>query len=269
MEKEFFEAIKMGDLARVNALLNEFPELLDKMDENGETPLNLAILHQHPAIGKLLLDKGANPNKPGGPDQNTALYVAVLKNSSKIDKAFIELLLDRGGNPTLRNAHKQTMLALDVEPEISKLLFTRSESFINELIKIKRQKKLNNELLIAVFSQNLENVKKFLQEGANPYYTDDNGLSALSRAIENGEHEIAALIYRNMLDNPQEEDEMSSKIRIAKEAAHMLGFGGMFDIEKVSERGTLCINLEGYYISYCLFSSQHRQRLPCQIGTRF
>jgi ankyrin repeat protein len=55
-----FNAIERGDLATVEKLLRNFPELLHLKGLNNWTPFMLAIRYGHLDIVKFLFEKGAN-----------------------------------------------------------------------------------------------------------------------------------------------------------------------------------------------------------------
>jgi uncharacterized protein len=57
---EIHDAAKTGDLARVKALLKENPELVSSRDEDGKTPLHLAIANSHKDITELLRRHGGH-----------------------------------------------------------------------------------------------------------------------------------------------------------------------------------------------------------------
>jgi hypothetical protein len=57
------DAAGRGDLARLNALLDAHPELIDERGGEGvRTPLHQAVFGNSEAAAKLLLERGANPN---------------------------------------------------------------------------------------------------------------------------------------------------------------------------------------------------------------
>jgi len=54
-----FEACAVGELSRVQALVEQQPELLNASAPDGFQPLALAIEHQHAAVAELLKQHGA------------------------------------------------------------------------------------------------------------------------------------------------------------------------------------------------------------------
>ena len=56
------EAVKLGDLERVRAMLASDGRLASQRDESGATPLHYATLNGHRQIAELLLERGADIN---------------------------------------------------------------------------------------------------------------------------------------------------------------------------------------------------------------
>jgi ankyrin repeat protein len=59
MNKDFFDAIRAGDLTKVAAMLEAGPGLLNATDENGLGAFTVARYSRRDAVAKLLLEKGA------------------------------------------------------------------------------------------------------------------------------------------------------------------------------------------------------------------
>ena len=51
------------DMVKVVELLLDGGAEPNKEDHNGDTPLNVAVVHSHPRVVQLLLERGANPKK--------------------------------------------------------------------------------------------------------------------------------------------------------------------------------------------------------------
>jgi len=88
----FFSAIEVGDLKKVKSLISQLVDLNEKdEDEDGITPLRLAITYGELEIVKLLIEKGANINEKEG-NVFPLLHLALICGKEKI----AELLIKKG-----------------------------------------------------------------------------------------------------------------------------------------------------------------------------
>lgn len=89
------DAAGRGDRARINALLDAHPELIDERGGEGmRTALHQAVFGDSSAAVKLLLERGANPNVRCEGDNAYPLHFAVEKNRIPI----IHLLVEHGAD---------------------------------------------------------------------------------------------------------------------------------------------------------------------------
>jgi ankyrin repeat protein len=87
-------AVKAGDLAKVKALIEDYPGTVSSQDEFSRwMPLHVAALFNKKDIAELLLAKGA-PVNSGDRDYLTPLYIAVREGH----KDIVELLLAHGAD---------------------------------------------------------------------------------------------------------------------------------------------------------------------------
>ena len=85
------DAAGKGDLARLNALLDAHPELIDERGGEGvRTPLHHAVFGNSEAAVKLLLERGANPNIRCEGDNAYPLHFAVEKHRLPIIRLLVE-----------------------------------------------------------------------------------------------------------------------------------------------------------------------------------
>ena len=117
---EIDDAARMGDLARVKALLQENPALVSSAAFDGWTPLDEAADSGYFAMAKLLVARGADVNvrTKGG---RSPLYLAAMHGHG----AIVKLLLERGADANLKDENGVTPLHLaawDDYLDVAKLL---------------------------------------------------------------------------------------------------------------------------------------------------
>jgi ankyrin repeat protein len=77
------DAAKDGDLAKVQALLEENPELVSSIDSSGHTPLHWAAFRGHKDVAELLLAHGADVNAKAN-DLHTPLHAAAAGGHTEV-----------------------------------------------------------------------------------------------------------------------------------------------------------------------------------------
>ncbi len=98
-----FEAASQGNLGLVKTFAKKSPALVDATDgTTGHTLLELAILHNHPAILQWLLLHGANPNA----DYGQPLFIAAWN----LNLPAVLILLQAGANPDPSIGNRRRML---------------------------------------------------------------------------------------------------------------------------------------------------------------
>jgi len=104
---DIFEASAIGDLERVRALLEQFPESIDAYSADGFYPLGLAAFFGHKEVVEYLLDAGANVNQQAANAFQVApLHAAVSNGNINI----VRMLLERGADVNARQQNGFTPL---------------------------------------------------------------------------------------------------------------------------------------------------------------
>lgn len=95
-------------------LLCDYGAKLNKRGEGGRTPLLNSIRLRNWKVAKCLLEYGANPRKKDD-NGNSPLYKAIKQKSCS---SFIQLLLDKGADCTIRNRKGKTIVDIADETKV-------------------------------------------------------------------------------------------------------------------------------------------------------
>lgn len=141
-KEELFEILRMaaldGDLATVQAFLDEWPETIDARDRYGLTPLEYAVSGGHKDVAAELIRRGANVNTKATLGQ-TPLLMAVRKGL----KDMVVFLLENGADAsteTLYNWTAHEWATKGGKDEIAKILAEKMWGRVKSAKKIPRAK---------------------------------------------------------------------------------------------------------------------------------
>ena len=104
------QAARTGSLDTIKVLLDSGADVNvagPTGDDWDATALQHAILARQPGAVRLLLERGANPNRVAGPNSPAPLLLA----AGDTDPAFVNLLLAHGADPTVEDENGVTPLA--------------------------------------------------------------------------------------------------------------------------------------------------------------
>lgn len=179
-EYDISVAAKIGDVARVRALLDENPALVNEVPAYSTyysgLPLRCAAGAGHVAVVKLLLERGANPNQAEGiAPRGGALREAIGGRHVEI----VKLLLEHGADPnSMTESGGNCLWAAQGHAEISKLVASYGGAITFEL---------------ACYDGNLELAATMMSvQPALPVSEE-----GLLYAMENGHQDLVALILRH------------------------------------------------------------------------
>jgi len=121
--KEFYHAVRNGEVDVCRKLCNEFPWLVTDHtwqvhDGFAQTWIGVAVLSGEVAMIEMLLDLGFDVNALSGKEQSSALGNAVSKNHYELAK----FLLGKGANP---NLSRPLIGALNIQPSDRQMVFVR------------------------------------------------------------------------------------------------------------------------------------------------
>jgi len=175
-ESSIGEAAGRGDLAKVQALLKDNANLVSSRNENGVTPLLLALREDHMEVAKLLLAKGSEVNaKDSDDDDKTPLHWAV--QNDHIDAA--KLLLANHADVNAKDVGGYT------------------------------------PLLWAVQKNHLDMAELLLADGAEVNAKANDGITALHLAAYFGYKDLAVLLLANKAEVNATADQGVTPLHIA------------------------------------------------------
>lgn len=122
---DLYDACALGDENRVRAFIDGDPSLASSRSADGFPAVGLAIFFGHPAIARLLIDRGADVGAVADNPQHVAPVHAA---ATVCDHETMKLLLDRGADPNARQQMDFTPLhsaASRGDIEMAKLLISR------------------------------------------------------------------------------------------------------------------------------------------------
>jgi ankyrin repeat protein len=215
------DAAGKGDLARLNALLDANPELIDERGGEGvRTALHQAVFGNSEAAVKLLLDRGANPNIRCEGDNAYPLHFAVEKHRFPIIRLLVEHGADTIGegdyhelgvigwatawdyiqpNPEIvayllaHGARHNIFSAVAMgETEVIRELVARAPNDLDRRMNGARMRYM--PLHLAVIKNQRAALTTLLDLGANTESIDEARFSALDLAAFNGGHDLAQVL---------------------------------------------------------------------------
>jgi ankyrin repeat protein len=93
---DLFEACALGDLARVQTLVEADPAASSSFSPDGYPALALAAFFGHGGVVRLLLSRGANVNASA---RNAMKVAAIHAAAARRDPSIVAMLLDAGADP--------------------------------------------------------------------------------------------------------------------------------------------------------------------------
>ncbi len=215
------EAAGKGDLARLSALLDAHPNLIDERGGEGvRTPLHQAVFGNSETAVKLLLERGADPNVRCEGDNAYPLHFAVEKHRFPIIRLLVEYGADTIGdgdyhelgvigwatawdyiqpNPEIvayllaHGARHNIFSAVAMgEAEIIRELVARTPSDLERRMNGMRMHPM--PLHLAIMKNQSAALTTLLDLGANAESLDEAGFSALDLAALASQHDLATVL---------------------------------------------------------------------------
>jgi ankyrin repeat protein len=263
------DAAGRGDLARLNALLDAHPELIDERGGEGvRTPLHQAVFGNSEAAVKLLLERGANPNIRCEGDNAYPLHFAVEKYRLPIIRLLVEHGADTIGEGDYHELgvigwatawdHNQLtpeivayLLAHGARHNIFSAVAMGEAEVIRELVARTPndlERRMNGTIMrsmplhLAVMKNQPAAVTTLLDLGANTESIDEARFSALDLAAIRGRRELAQMLL-----------ERGAQVRLpAAVALHRTA-----DVERLLRRDPGTLKPGGRWGNLILRASEH------------
>lgn len=188
---EIHDAVTNNDSVKVEKLIRQNPDLVFSKNENGFTPLQLAVTNGYIDIVQYLLTTKADVNARnnyGG----TPLHLAAMVKGQHGD--LVEMLLAHGADVNACDAHALTPLhyaALVDNPDAVRLLLDHGAK-----VNARDNKVGDTPLILAAGKGYKEVVELLLAHGADVNLADNEG-TPLAWAIHTGHPDIADLLRKH------------------------------------------------------------------------
>jgi ankyrin repeat protein len=205
MSKEFFDAIKQGDMEEVERRLSLDPILIHAR-ENGLSPILVAAYHHEPQIASFLADK------------TVAITIFEAAATGKINNVIRLLARD----PDLVNA-----FADDGFQPLGLACFFGHSDVAEYLVKAganvnsKSQSRLKvAPIQSAAAGGHVKIVKLLLDYGADPNIREQGGFAPLHAAAQNGDEEMIRMLLFRGADLNIASDNGKTALDLAMESGH-------------------------------------------------
>lgn len=201
-QDRLLKAIKQNDKESVEKLIAEGAFVNGNYDGIDKFPLQVAVENCDEAMISLLLEKGADVNNF---KENGKPFATAVK---KGDKKIVSLLLEKGANV---NVGYDGKLPLDFAENEEIIALLKSHDAITQSEKWKRQRMLNENLLIAMNNRQTDIAKDLVLHGADvncsssdidfsensQLYNHMNGLTPLMYAVLDNDIEMVKFLLEN------------------------------------------------------------------------
>jgi uncharacterized protein len=204
--QELHEAIRIGDEARVNALLDADPALVHGGGAAGMAPLLLAIYTKRPIMAKLLLKRGAKLD----------VYAAAAMGETETCKKFIQ-----ADDVLLEMASSDGWTPLHLACFFGQLETVEMLLGIGANVKVRSANAMHNTPLhAAAASRNQDICALLLSHGAEVNATQQAQYTALHSAAANGDLEIVRLLLAHEASATAKSEKGETALDMAKQRGH-------------------------------------------------
>ena len=204
--KAFHELVKKGDLDGVRVALAENPELLDAVNDAGQTGFLLAKYYRQPEIANYLL--GLDPKLDVFAKCVAGQTEAVLKEIDA-DPKLLETHSSDGSTPL-------HLAAFFGHPELAKALLNRGADVDARSTNAMK----NTPLHAAAAGRNVNVMRLLLESGADVNALQHGGWTALHSAAQTGDREMAEVLLTGGADVAARADNSQCALDLALSHGH-------------------------------------------------
>ena len=202
-QAELFEAIRAGDLARVQAIVDVDGTLINQRNERGHTPIMIAQYHRKRDIVTYLLSREPELDVFDACSVGRADRVAALLDH---DPGFLNAYSSDGFFPL-------GLAAFFGHPDTVRLLLARGA----DVTVVARNPMKVQALHAGTASRNFEVVQQLLEAGAPVNTSQQDGWTPLHAAAQHGDVKMARALLARGADPKQQNDKGTSAIGVAAE----------------------------------------------------
>ena len=189
LAQDINELAKKGDITKLKALVEKKPDLINKADNKGWTPLHYASFHGNNEVADLLITRGAEINSLDNIG-STPLHRAALSGHLNITK----LLLESGADINRKNANGESPLFYAVRRDRKNL----TQYLISKGADVNLKEGDGHAILHVVSALgNHEMVKYLITNGADINVKRRYNISPLHYAAAGGHKSVVELLVKN------------------------------------------------------------------------
>lgn len=204
--QELHEAIRIGDEARVHALLDADPSLVHGGGAAGMAPLLLAVYTKRPIMARLLLNRGAQLD----------VYAAAAMGETEACKKFIQ-----AEDVLLEMASSDGWTPLHLACFFGHLQTVEMLLGLGADVKVRSANAMHNTPLhAAAASRNQDICALLLSHGADVNATQQAHYTALHSAAANGDLEIVRLLLAHEAHATAKSEKGETALDMAKQRGH-------------------------------------------------
>jgi ankyrin repeat protein len=202
----FFEAVKSGDPRVVAELLDQDPGLVNARDQDGASPVLMAVYYNQPKVAELLVARGAPLD----------LFEAAATGQLERVRALVE------AHPSTVNAYAPDgfqplgLAAFFGHPQVAFYLLEHGAQVDSPSKNPQKVRPLHS----AVAAGQLEIARALVERGADVNAVQQNSFTPLHGAAQNGQIEMVQLLIEHGANRAAQTADGKTAMDFAREGGH-------------------------------------------------